>query len=64
MISTEFFKTLSEAKAFMPCRCLGWDVYSLDKPGTTRKFKEYQDDAIAYERYEAEKARAVVVIYR
>lgn len=64
MISTEFFDTLAEAKTFMPCRCRGWDIFSLDKPGTINKFKAYQDDAIAHERYYAEKARAVVVIYR
>ena len=64
MITTEFFKTVQEAKAFLPCRCNGWDIYSLDKPGTVKKFREWQDDAIACERNEAEKARAVVVIYR
>ena len=65
MITTEFFKTLQEAKAFLPCRCRGWDVYSLDKPGTVNKFRVWQNDAIANERYaEAENARAVVVIYR
>ena len=65
MITTEFFESLAEAKSFMPCRCNGWDIFSLDKTGTINKFKAYRDDAIAHERYnEAEKARAVVVIYR
>lgn len=64
MISTEFFPTLAEAEAFFPTRCNGWDIFSLDKPCTVKKFREWQDDAIAYERHEAEKARAVVVIYR
>lgn len=64
MITTEFFLTLSEANAFIPARCNGWDVFGLDKPGTVRKFREWQDDAISFERHEAEKARAVVVIYR
>jgi hypothetical protein len=63
MATTEFFKTLAEAEAFQPI-CLGKDVFGLDKPGTVRKFREWQDDAIANERYYAEKARAVVVIYR
>jgi len=64
MITTEFFKTLEEAKAFKPCRCLGFEVYGLDKPRTSKKFREFQDDAIACERYYVENARAVVVIYR
>lgn len=64
MIATEFFKTLEEAKLFRPVRCIGLDVYGLDKPGTIKKFREWQDDAIAWERNEAETARAVVVIYR
>ena len=65
MITAEFFKTLQEAKTFQPCGCNGLNIYSLDKPGTVKKFREWQDDAIANERYaEAKNARAVVVIYR
>lgn len=65
MISTEFFKTLKEANEFRPCGCRCWDVYSLDKPGTVNKFRAWQDDALAHDRYnEARDAHAVVVIYR
>lgn len=63
MISTVFFKTLQEAQAFQP-RCVAKEVYSLDMPKTAKKFREWQDDAIAWERHEALDARAVVVIYR
>ena len=60
---TEFFGTLTEAEAFRPV-CSWKEVYGLDKPGTVNKFKDEQDEAIAWERYGAEKARAVVVFYR
>ena len=66
-MTTEFFKTLKEAEEFAlqynPNHVLT-DVYSLDKPGTARKFKTEQDDAIACGRCYANSARAVVVLYR
>lgn len=64
MIVTEFFATLAEAKAFRPARCAAWDIYGLDKPGTAKRFREWRDAAMAFERREAAKARAVVVIYK
>ena len=66
--STEFFKTLAEAEAFSPCGVCWKEVYSLDKPGTIKKFKEYRDDAMFWERYRGgfleNEARAVVVFGR
>lgn len=63
MITTEFFKTLAEAKAFQP-KAVATEVFGLDLPKTVKKFREWQNDAIACGRHEAEAARAVVVIYR
>ena len=63
MITIEFFKTLAEAKAFQP-KAVATEVFGLDLPKTVKKFREWQNDAIACERHEAKIARALVVIYR
>ena len=64
-LSTEFFKTLQEAETFKPCGVCFKEIYSLDKRGTVKKFREYQDEAFFYGRNEAYNARAVVVfMYR
>lgn len=66
-MSTEFFKTLKEAESFAagfnPKHVLA-EVYSLDKPGTVKQFLQERDAAIAWERREADGARAVVAIFR
>ena len=64
MVTTEFFESLAEAEAFQPSRVLDSEVYGLDKPGTVGKFREWQDEAVAWDRYYAYKARAVVVMWR
>lgn len=66
-MTTEFFKTLKEAEGFASQynpKYVPTEVYSMDKPGTARKFKIEQDDAIAWGRYYVNWARAVVVLYR
>lgn len=63
MITTEFFKTLKEAKGFKPI-CIDKEIYSLDLPGTEKKFRSEQNEALQYCRHEALNARAVVVMYR
>lgn len=65
--TTEFFKTLEEAKAFKPTGIGGiyTEVYSLDKPGTVLAFISERDFAIYNEcRNEAKGARAVVKMWR
>lgn len=66
-ITTEFFKTLEEAKAFKPTDIRGvyTEVYGLDKPGTVLAFISERDQAIYNEyRGEAKGSRAVVKIWR
>ena len=63
MITTEFFRTVKEAEAFQPCGVVWKEVYSLDKPGSERKFLEERDDAISHER-KISGFRAVVKIWR
>ena len=66
MAIAEFFKTIGEAERWASYdmkHCIT-DVYGVDKPGTVRKFHEWQDDAIACGRHHAVNAKAVVVVYR
>ena len=66
-VSTEFFKTLEEAKAFKPTGIGGvyTEVYGLDKPGTVLAFISEKNQAIYNEcRGDAKGSRAVVKIWR
>lgn len=66
-VSTEFFKTLEQAKKFKPTGIGGvyTEIYSLDKPGTVLAFISERDQAIYNEcRGEAKGSRAVVKIWR